>query len=313
MAIIIIKTRLIQLSRIIRQLGWLYTLIVTIVAVFSVWVLFNGEKGLNKAYIITGLGAMLPFGIHAGRGDKFFIYSISDKPYLIYFTEYLIVEFLPIFYLLVEQYYVLTSFLLLPPILLGMLPVGFFNKNRRKVSSSWPVGRKDFEWISGLRRSSPALAFIYLLAIISLAVPFLSLLFAWYLALSICSFYKESESLQMLLVNERTVNAFLMNKVMAHQKNYWKFILPIVAVYGLIHQNHWLIIVLFVVFVFLGLSFAVINKYSNYEPEGYSGNDLLNSLVFGSVFIPFLAPLPMVLLIRSTIKAKNNLRFYLKI
>ena len=307
----LVTIRAIQFARIIKQLGWLYSIVLVAVAAFFITILFEGKESLAKAYIVAGVGVLLPIGIHISRGDKLFLYGISDKPYKIYFIEYFFVGLLPIVFLLVKQYYTLSILLIFPPIILGILPIGFFTKNRRKVFSYWPVNPKDFEWISGLRRSFPILAFIYMLSIVSLSVPFLSLLFTWYLALSLCSFYKESESLKMLLANEKTVDTFLISKVMAHQKNYWKFTLPVVFAYTIIHQEHLIIVLLFCIFVFLGLSFAVVNKYSNYEPESYSGNDLLNTLLFGSVLIPFLAPLPIIMLLRSIIKARKNLKYYL--
>mgnify|MGYP001083168740 CR=1 FL=1 len=309
-ALKIIKTRTLQFARIIQQLGWLYALIVAFVSLFIIYVIFGAAPNKNTAYVITGISAFLIFSIHTGRADKLFIMGITDKPYQVYLCEYFILELLPIAYLLIGRFYELVAFLALLPFVLGFLPLSFFYKQRKKTFKSWPIASQDFEWISGLRRSYMVLLFIYLLAIISLSVPFLSLLFVWYLALSLCSFYKESEPLQILLASEQTVNGFLISKVWAHQKNYWKFVLPIVFIYGIMYQEHLIIVVLFVLFVMIGLAFAVINKYSNYTPGEYTGNDLLNTLVFGAVLIPFLAPLPIVLLLRSTIKARKNLRYY---
>ena len=142
-------------------------------------------------------------------------------------------------------------------------------------------------------------------------VPFISLLFVWYISLSLASFYQEYESLEVLLLHEGTINQFLTKKILTHLKNYWVFNLPVLGLYYFFHPEHWLILLLLIAFITLGLIFTILNKYASYEPASNSvGNGLLITIVFGSVLVPFFAPVPVFLIVRKYFTAKTNLNDY---
>ena len=89
------------------------------------------------------------------------------------------------------------------------------------------------------------------------------------------------------------------------------FSLPILGLYYAFHPGHWHILLILLVFINLGLIFTVLNKYASYDPGKFNtGNNILVSLVFGSVLIPFFVPVPIVLIARKYFSASQNLNIY---
>lgn len=308
----LIQIRGIQLYRILKQLGWLYTAVLLGILIFAIVILFNGNGSNMQTYTLSTVGILVTASIHFNRKDKLIFQSISKTSALLYLVEYFFLQSLIYLFHLLKGNWFHIIVLLSATLVIVFLTKDTLIKSRKNIRFKWPINASDFEWISGLRRNFPILMFMYLLAFFSVTVPFLSLLFVWYLSLSIASFYKEAEPLQILLANNRKVNDFLTRKILAHQRNYWQFIIPILLVYSYFHWEHVIIVLILIIFICIGLIFTVANKYATYIPEKYVGNDLLNALVFGAVLIPFLAPLPILLTIRSVIKAKRNLKSYVE-
>jgi len=307
----LIQIRSIQFYRILKQLGWLYSIVLLGVLIFAISIIFSGNGGDLQAYVLSAIGIVFTASIHFNRKDKLIFQNISKISAILYFTEYFILQLLIYLYHILNKNWIHILIILATTLIIVLLSREITIKGPKNTRFKWPVNKTDFEWIAGLRRNFPILLFMYLLALCSVSVPFLSLLFVWYLSLSIGSFYKEAEPLQILLANDEKVNDFLTRKIIAHQRNYWQFIIPILLVYSYFHWEHITIILILIVFICIGLIFTVVNKYASYIPEKFVGNDLLNALVFGAVLIPFLAPLPILLTTRSLIKAKRNLKLYL--
>ncbi|UZR99920.1 hypothetical protein [Chondrinema litorale] len=309
----LLKIRLLQAFRILKQLGLLYSIILLIICLVAGVNIFQPNISDNQAYIYTGLCLFTLSSVHFSRKDDFILNMISKHAIYMMLSEYILATSPISIHLLVNGKYEAVLMLLVGILLLILFGKKFNTERKNHVPQLPFLKYYEFEWISGLRQSYLVLLFIFIMAASLVFVPFLSLLFVWYISLSIASFYQEFESIEVLLLHEGTINQFLTKKVLIHLKNYWIFNLPVLVLYYFFHPEHWLILLLLIVFITLGLIFTILNKYASYEPASTTvGNSVLITIVFGSVLIPFFAPVPVFLIFRKYFAAKTNLNSYFK-
>ncbi|MDX5347098.1 MAG: hypothetical protein LPK19_07605, partial [Hymenobacteraceae bacterium] len=88
--------------------------------------------------------------------------------------------------------------------------------------------------------------------------------------------------------------------------------LPVLLLCAVFHPALWPVYLIFMVLQVIGLMLAITTKYSSYSPNAsLSANSVLLFLSQLGLLLPFLLPLPLVLLIRNYRRAVYNLSFYL--
>ncbi|MDW7695963.1 hypothetical protein R9C00_25825 [Flammeovirgaceae bacterium SG7u.111] len=308
----ILKVRLAQLGRYMAELGWIRSVLGAGLLVF-LWLML-----LKKAIFFVELSAIL-LGVslasitylHLYRPDKAFLNSFGQSTKWVFWAEYLLLSF-PI--LLIASLTAYWWAAIIYVVIVGLLSLLKWTPRQLKTFTL-PlriIPAEAFEWKSGLRLGISHLVSIYLFVIILMPSPYFFPLLLLGGCLVCTNFYFECEPLIMLRATEVSSGKFLFHKIgMAFKLYLLLFSIPTV-VYIAMHSEFWFL-PLYGAFVgcFL-LALAILMKYSLYQPGLRLG---FNSMMIGfsvvSFVIPFLAPVPIFLLIRYARKASKNLNLYL--
>ena len=308
----LVNIRLLQLRREIRPIGFFYTLFFAALAVGFVAVVFSQFQQRPNSWAAAGILVAAALAIQLGRADEEFIFRHLAHPQKAVFTEYFVLALpltLPV--LFTENWF---CFLVVAAGFLAVSAVRFHASARHTF---WPgisrfTGEQNFEWISGILKTWPALVLVYSLALAFCWVPVLPLFFLWIITVFITGFYLESEPLPVLHATAKSPAKFLQNKLLAHGKLLLALQLPALVVVLFNQPQFWYVYIVFVVLQLLLLACAILIKYSTYEPNRYLGpNSVLVMVAAAGAFIPFMLPLPLVICIRHWRKATRRLHVYL--
>ncbi|MDQ3193211.1 MAG: hypothetical protein M3Q58_16630 [Bacteroidota bacterium] len=311
MELTLLKIRFKQLSRELDDLGIFYGLFYLGLSIVAILVTYKLYQDPEKAWIpFAGVIAGV-FFIHNNRKDRQFVFLHVKNPLRTIFTEYLVFTLpftLPC--LLSKQYYYFPIILLLL-FLISTLHFKFKLKTPQ-VNPSLFINAKNFELISGMRKHFWGFVFIYLLSISFCWLSFLPLFFLWVLTTVLISFYQECESLNVLKVGGGTAASFLKNKILSQSKFLVLILAPVLLVNLFFNFEYWYVNIIFLFLQLLVLVFAILYKYTVYEPnKDFSGSAVIVSIVSFSGLIPFLLPIPLIMCIRNYPKAIKNLKTYI--
>lgn len=312
MILAILKIRLLQLKRTLDTLSFLEALPFPIAVIIGVWLLYkNMQLYPNYLYVLLLLVISL-ITIHVNRTDKSFIQLISPQTAKIYLTEYLFFT-APLLLIIGCSTHWYGLFFLLPIYL--SLPFFHYtpkkNRNTYRLIALVPV--QYFEWRSGMRKYFWAIASCYALAIVSSAVPFLSLLLLFLLSSIIGYFYTQCEPISILGVAEVPPQTFLATKLRTHSLLLLLFIAPIVIAYVILQAKTAWIFAILLPILLLRFQLMILLKYALYEPNTrLNGHTTVVDLyIFLVILVPILLPLLLVIYRRNYKKSLNNLKFYL--
>jgi len=307
----ILKIRLLQLFRILKDIGLIYVVIlILLIAVFSFF--FYTQLNLFPNCILAVIVlASIAVTIQLSRKDRGFIKMVFRKTRILYFIEYTVLS-LPfvIMIILSANWYVLALLLVL------YLLIAQFDLKRKLnfkfIKFGCLIPDDNFEWTSGLRRTFPYMIALYLLALGLSFYPYASLFIIWLILSVIASFYNESEPYNVLIANELPANEFVNKKLLKHLKLYIIFTIPVILVYSIFNWQTYFITIIFYILSLITVAFFILTKYANYDP-GYKmkANGVYTALALLSIFIPFLVPLPIFLSIRNYNRSISNLNHYL--
>jgi hypothetical protein len=116
----------------------------------------------------------------------------------------------------------------------------------------------------------------------------------------------------MLRAYENTSTTFLRRKLKTHSSLFLLFSMPVLILQSIFHPIMALAGLLFLVLQVCVLCFAILLKYSTYEPDSNrSSNMLLVTFAQLSILFPFFLLLPIALIARNYRIAKQNLANYL--
>lgn len=306
----LLTIRLIQLKREWNDIGPGIVLILG-----ALWLLiyasYTSYQKTPHAYYLTASIFFLCLLIQAKRKDKSFVYTHITKPRKEIYIEYLVLTFpFAITSLLTVNWFcypLLIISLIIVPFLKYTLKQKTYFKNISSI-----ISPSNFEWISGFRRS-----FLFLIPLYTLAVAFcwlriLPLFLLWIMTISIASFYKECEPLQILKGEDLSSENFLRKKLFQHSKPMLILYAPILIINTIFNFEYWFINLLFIPTQISLLCFAICLKYSNYQPNR---NPLVNTILLSFVslgcIIPYFLPIPVLMTFEYFTKAKNNLNNYL--
>lgn len=300
-----------QLARELSDLGLLYNLLllgVTAILIYGSFKLYQKEP---HAYYLTGTLIFLCALIQVSRKDKQFLHLHIENERLEVFLEYAVITFPFSITSIPTQNWYCYPILLIAIYITSRLKFNFIQRTYLK-NISVIIPASMFEWISGFRRSLFPLIPLYLLALSFSWFRILPLFILWLITVTICSFYNECESLQILKEGDKRAMDFLLHKLKAHSSYLIALYLPVLIINTIFNTEDWDINLLFILIQVSLLSFAICLKYSNYKPNRVSfGNNLILSFVSIGSLIPYLLPIPLIMACEYFKKAERNLEPYL--
>ena len=306
----LLKIRLIQIKRELSDAGPGIFLILGLFF-FLIYGAYASYQKTPDAYVLTASLFCVCLSLQAKRKDKSFVYNHIDNPRKEIYLEYIILTFpFAISSLFTKNWFcfpLLIVALTIIPLLKYTLKQRTYFKNISSI-----ISPSNFEWISGFRRS-----FLYLIPLYVLALGFcwfriLPLLLLWFTTITIASFYKECEPLNILKESNLSSTKLLQQKMFQHSKLMFFLYAPILIVNTIFNFEYWFVNLLFITSQIALLCFSICLKYSNYQPnKNFIANNIL--LAFGSLgsLVPYLLPIPALMAIEHYTKAKNNLTNYL--
>ncbi len=303
-----LRVRKSALIREIQALGFVYSLIVAAGIFFGLIFFYKlQDSQLHSVYSLAGVSILVAV-LHFSRKDHQFIQLVSPHPFHIFFTEYLTLV-LPLIILSVAQSGTPIFLLVLIPLLIiSLLPVtgsrfiatGFTNKL---------IPDTNFEWKSGMRKTGGLLILLWLASFALTPVPFASLIALWFALLTVSSFYDDGEPWEMLEAYGMDAKQFLHHKIKVQLQTYLLPVTPVLLISGFIFPERWWVFLLFLIFSSINISVFVLSKYAVWRPaEVNRSASIVNAMCMIGLFLPFLLPLPVFVLIRNYRKAMLNLK-----
>lgn len=303
------KIRIKQLSRILKDLGFVRSIVVVVIISLAVLALIEILKSEEyQGYIIAGYCIML-FSIQIRRQDKSFIYHHLSLPNIKIFIEYFIFS-LPILIIQIIFNPFVAVFLILFLFLLSFLNISL----KRRTINSYLIRQipyKNFEWISGIRKNYYFLLFAYFISILTSFTVFSTPICITVITIIIMGFFDECEPRQFVEFLNLSPSKFLVYKYSSSIYIYIFVIAPLLICYTLFNLNLWYISVFLLFNSIITLIYSISIKYSAFSifRNSYMNNPVLKGLGAVNLIFPFaLLPLIIVMLIYLIIKSLNNLK-----
>ncbi len=307
----ILFLRVLQLKRILLELGLLRT---TVLLVTVVFLLFQfGAAGTHTSIEINLVIPLLSviFSVHLVRNDRKFLKIIQINPVKVFLVEYICLV-LPIILLLASSLQFLSVSILIAGIfLISLLPNVFLIRKKIIFHLSF-VFQNSYEWMSGFRRNMPALCLLFIASVIFSTYTVTTPLFLLFLTISTCYFYVESEPLLLLQLNEYKPASFLQSKIYTQLKLFFLYTLFFQVIFLIFSFAYWYILIIINLICIILQVLAIVAKYAYYRPnEKLPMVGFFVILAFICLSIPFLSPLPLLMCIYFYRKSIGNLKEYL--
>ena len=170
------------------------------------------------------------------------------------------------------------------------------------------IDTRNYEWLSGIRRTGWVLLMLLIIALILCPVVFAPLVVLWFILLIISVFYEQHESQEMLESHELTANRFLRTKIVKHSGMVFFPFLFILTLSTVFHPERWWVNLLFLLFSVLMIGVFIVTKYSVWgTPGNHKAGNITNSVCLVGLFIPFLLPLPIFIFVFNYKKSLRKL------
>ncbi|MDH6303535.1 hypothetical protein M2459_000531 [Parabacteroides sp. PF5-5] len=305
------KFRLVQGGKFVRDMPFPYLLLLLGIVGIGLYALHLFIQDIGKGLICGGVLLGVVCLIHFRRKDFHFIFLASEHPWQVFFMDYLLLSF-PILILEIMQGFWFISV----GIIVGCLAISFLKQPFHRNVKGFPVPgiipHNAFEIRANIRRYGGWLMLLYASAYAGLFFPYASLACLWFYTIFFLASFGDCESIAILNVSEKPAGAFLRNKIGLNLRLYLITIVPVCLFYTLIRPGDWWLALGFLVLASLNVALFIVAKYAVYEPNKRDANTQISlGLSVFSILVPFLAPLPLLLLTRYYIKAHRNLNSYL--
>lgn len=308
---IILKIRILQAKRALQSAGIIRTLLVIAGSVFVMLMLLKQTVIREYAILISAVQIVLLSFIQVKRKDHRFLKVNFPLYRRLLFTEYYLLSGPLFLILLINRQWTVFGGISLA---LFFIPYLHYSLRSRYAFAPFQkfIPAACFELKSGIRRVSLLLILIFLAGIIfcmyEAAVPIA--IFA--LGLISMNFYETSEPLNLLLQPELGPKKFLMKKVKTQVTFFLIMSLPLAVLFVLLHHKLWYLISIELLALTIIQIYLVFTKYSFYFPgEKSNGAQIFIAIGVAGLFIPFLFPLLLILLIRFYFKSLSILKKYL--
>ncbi len=306
---VLLHIRLIQLRRILAGLGLFYSLLVLSAALLLIIFSYFGYRHAPDSYYLSGGVVLALLHIHLNRKDKVFISRHLAPAWLLMSVEYLAFSLPFTLGMLASDQWYLYPLFVIAVLLLSRLTLSYRSKTRY-VFLGRIIPARLYEWIAAGRKTFPLFILLYLASFALCGVKSAPLICLWLINGILCAAFQENESLALLYSRHRHAKTFLRDKIRSYLMIQALLFLPplLLASFFIpgwigIHISFWFLQMLL-------LACTITLKYKSYEPAAPSGSSVLMSIVLLSGIIPFLLPLPALLLAWSYPKALHQLNRY---
>lgn len=306
---VLLHIRLIQLRRMLAGLGLFYGLLVLSAALLLMIFCYLAYRNAPECYYLSGGIILLLLHIHLNRKDKVFISRHLSPAWPLMSVEYLAFSLPFTLGMLASEQWYLYPLFIVTVMLLPMLNLSYRSKTRY-VFLGRIIPASLFEAIASGRKIFPLFVLLYLASLALCGVKAAPLICLWFINGILCSSFQENESLGLLYSRHQHAKAFLQDKIWSYLKIQAMLFLPPLLLASFFMPG-WIGIHVFFWFLqMLLLASTITLKYKSYEPLAPSGSNVLISIVLLSGIIPFLLPLPALLLAWSYPKALHQLDQY---
>lgn len=304
-----------QLYRMVKDAG-IGNLIILIplvyVAILGILQYVSTSKDISTAvFLLVGIGSF-----HWTRKDRFFLEQIKIPLFLIFLMDYILlcspIWACFIFWLKWENLLLFGAGTLILSFVKPRYNSGSSPQKLNLFKIQW-IPIQLFEWRCGLRKSMIGFAFLWLIGLIFSFYPIVIPVVLLLMALSITSFFQFFENKDLLLaVNQN--QKLLRIKTFGSMKLFNLFMLPHYILFLYFHHSGYQYIGALVVVAIISnmiIVFAICLKYKNYRfhhHKVYSGLPL--GIFVACLFVPFLWPIPILMLITFWRKAQENLLYH---
>lgn len=308
----ILYIRYMQIRRSLQDLTLFHAIAgVLLLFFFVLSVLSKMTLSLEYTWVFTSILAFSLLFIQFNRPDKRLISIITEKPYVVFSVEYS-VALIPFFIILIA----LKSFLALLALLIFVFCIAGINKGLYQSKGishfSKLLPKSAFEWRAGMRKWGLTILLFYVLAVAVSGIrvaPFIFLFFG----LSVMSqFFYQCEPLSILCLSNENARSFLLKKIGQSLFIYNVITVPVVVLSMVLVPDLWFVAPIFLLLANVNMANAVLIKYTFFHPNSSTGGgNILSNLSLLGCIIPFLAPVPLMMVGWYYFKAHKKLRYYL--
>lgn len=309
---ILVNIRLYQLKRYVAGLGPLYTSAVLLAICLASFVVYLQYHSFTRGLVCSSAILLVILFIQTHRSDYHFVFHNIERPSLNLFSEYFLFSFPFSIPALVTANWYFFPFMVVGISLISRVRIIAIKRTLLPNLSSL-VPSDFFEWKSGMRKNAIQIGLVLILGLAFCWAKFFPLVFIWVFTGVVTSFYQECEPMHILIATSpKSSSKFLRSKLARHS------ILLLICFFPILTINTWLnpeLVWLNLIFAVLQLSvlwFAILLKYSRYEPAQHLlSNSIPTSLASLSTVLPFLLPISLIMTIRYFRKGIKNIRTYL--
>ncbi len=303
----ILSIRIKQTYRNIASIGIFRIIILLIITILLLAFIFKQLQQTRSAVITIIFIIATIFFIHIRRKDKTFINIITDKPQLIYLSEYLILLLPFLVQLIILKNYILTGYLILGTAIIPFINISIKKRKENINNKILKIIPNDcFEIKSGLRQN---FYFIIPLNIIAVALGFwigTAPIVLIINTLIFSTFYILCEPRNIIEINELAPNIFISKKLKSNLIIFIFIQLPIILMFLIFNYQHYMIVTIIFAISLLFIVFAILLKYAMYYPNAeLQANTIILTITF------FFLPIIFVMIPIYYYKAKKNLILYL--
>lgn len=323
----ILTLRIKQLFRLFKGIDFIRLFfLLGILAVVS-FMLYSWSSNVEYIKIWIPVHALIFLSIHFSRKDKDFLRMITNRSYLIFFTEYTLLSLpvfiafsihgnwmglliIPLLFLVaILRFTLATSFSGIGKLLLNPLSSQSGPTLLKIIGTGNPF---LFEWNSGMRGPYILfLGFVYLVVACFSFTGYVAHIGMVILSILISTFYSQGEPRMLIESYSNSARQFLFRKVSINYKYLTIIFFPILLTSLVFQTEMWYLLLLALLISYIIQLLAILIKYGLFhENSNLERNAPILILSVIGVLLPFIWPLPIIIGIRSYRKAIKNLNPY---
>lgn len=301
-----------QFTKIVKDIPFLYRLLILGMTAFAGIYLFSALKDQTAAMIISLIFLFLVWLIQEKRKDYRFMHLVAACPPTVFCLEYLLLSLPLLLALAIHRHWIIAGAVLLGILLTAWKKQTDFHLNSGLIRLPEFIRFSLFELRCGIRQYGLFLPVAGLIALGTLPFPYVSLGIFWFLTLFLTEMFRTSEPLNILCSVELPPAGFLHRKLKINLAAYLCVITPLCLAYAAVHPGDWWLSLYYLAYMTANVALVVVSKYACYSPgEKIMGGQVAIMLSFFGVAVPVLFPLTLCYLIKHYLAARRNLKLYL--
>lgn len=290
-----------------RNLGFLFLVLLPLFTGLS-YFFFNNKQELG--YYVAALILYLFYTFHKNRKDILFACKHFNAAKWQIATEY------QLFLLPVSIPSLFTRYWYCFPVMhlvVLCIPFAELKTNLQpKLLFLSRLFKKDYMFISGIRRTILILLPLFLLALVLSPLKLFPLVALFLVNATVFTFYEHNESVQMLQASHQTPKQFLSEITMSAVFKLTAINVPVLLINSLFNADVLLFNLYFLGYILLMMVTVISMKYADYGYRKEKNNFQIKLMVMVmGLFIPYLSILGLVFYVQARTEAIKNLTNYL--